>query len=123
MANVTVEHLSVSCEVYWVKTLPAKSLYAFAQRTMRQHICELDIARSLSPRLRQLCAGLHKQNAVRRYSPGLGRVRCQAEVPASTRGQHHSSNGKLHVTTPHSGYHFDSSRDQFFEGWYWKVNA
>lgn len=26
------------------------------------------------------------------------------------------------VTTPHSGYHFDGSRDRFFEGWYWKVN-
>ncbi|CAL8467097.1 g6633 [Coccomyxa elongata] len=35
-----------------------------------------------------------------------------------------SNNGAVSndLTTPHSGYHFDGSRDRFFEGWYWKVS-
>ena len=27
------------------------------------------------------------------------------------------------VTTPHSGYHFDNTTRNFFEGWYFKVRA
>lgn len=33
------------------------------------------------------------------------------------------SAGSEVVTTPHSGYHYDGSKRQFFEGWYWKVTA
>lgn len=66
-------------------------------------------------------AGIH----VRPRSIFVGHVHGSAQWKRRQRCQvkARNNNGAVSndLTTPHSGYHFDGSRDRFFEGWYWKV--
>ncbi len=59
----------------------------------------------------------------RSYKVSERGIRQHWRIEATSLRQFNGNGSLTSVTTPHSGYHFDGSRDRFFEGWYWKVFA
>ncbi|EIE26754.1 tocopherol cyclase [Coccomyxa subellipsoidea C-169] len=58
----------------------------------------------------------------RSYKVSERGIRQHWRIKATSLRQFNGDGSLTSVTTPHSGYHFDGSRDRFFEGWYWKVS-
>ena len=100
-----------------------RSTAAVVQLRMPQHVCDAGLRRNLSPGW-QLRHHRSRQPEPRNTAWRPRRVRCRAYGPAFA-AQNGMANGvpASAVITPHSGYHFDGLRQQFFEGWYWKVRC
>ncbi len=80
-----------------------------------QHTCSLGFITSVRP----LHRPVHRPSE--RVQLHVGGRRCPAKCAASSNGISAPSFSAESLRTPHSGYHWDGIRDQFFEGWYWKV--
>lgn len=83
---------------------------------MMQHTCSLGLLPAPGP--------LHRPARwpYERVQLHLGSRKCHVTCAASNNGINAPRPAADSLRTPHSGYHWDGNRDQFFEGWYWKVS-
>ena len=81
-----------------------------------QHTCRIGFNISSRPLQRPV------HRPCERLRVHVGVRRCAAKCAAGSNGITAPSFSAESLRTPHSGYHWDGVREQFFEGWYWKVS-